>query len=91
MFKWCQVQAGVFSCMMLPPVATVHYVAIGLIIAGMDIIGDVCESYVKRLGDVKDSGTFFAGHGGICDRFDSFYFVAPVTIYYLKFIILSDW
>jgi phosphatidate cytidylyltransferase len=60
---------------------------LGIIISLFDILGDVCESFVKRLGEVKDSGTFFTGHGGILDRFDSFYFVAPVTVYYLHYVL----
>lgn len=69
-----------------PPIDTVYYLFLGLIISIFDIIGDVCESFIKRLGGVKDSGEFFTGHGGILDRFDSFYFVAPVTVYYFTFL-----
>lgn len=71
-----------------PNIDSIHYIIFGLIIGGFDIIGDVTESFVKRLGRVKDSGTFFTGHGGVMDRFDSFYIVAPVTVYYVWLVLM---
>jgi len=83
-------QLSGFHGLKFPPIDTIHYIMLGLIIAGFDVIGDVLESFVKRLGNVKDSGTFFTGHGGVCDRFDAFYLVAPATVYYLYFVVLKS-
>lgn len=44
-------------------------------------VGDLFESLLKRVAQVKDSGTIMPGHGGILDRCDGVYFAAP--IYYV--------
>ncbi len=49
-------------------------------------IGDLFESLLKRIADVKDSGSIMPGHGGILDRVDGVYFAAPVFYIIVFFI-----
>ena len=56
---------------------------IGLIVGIVGQVGDLAESMLKRDVGVKDSSSFFPGHGGFLDRFDSVMFVAPAVYLYV--------
>lgn len=49
-------------------------------------IGDLTESRLKRVANVKDSSDILPGHGGVFDRFDAFILAAPAFYVYLELI-----
>jgi phosphatidate cytidylyltransferase len=70
----------------MPELPLVHAALLGVLVAGLGILGDLDESLLKRWAGVKDSGTLFPGHGGMLDRLDSLLFGAPVLYYYFLYV-----
>lgn len=65
-------------------IALQHWIAIAAICAVFGTMGDLLESKLKRLANVKDSGHFMPGHGGFLDRFDSMLIATPFVWLYLQ-------
>ncbi len=64
----------------------VDWMALALCAAVAGTLGDLVESKLKRMADVKDSGTMMPGHGGALDRFDSLLVAAPFAFVYVWFV-----
>lgn len=66
------------------------FLAIGLVAIILAPLGDLIESRLKRMYQIKDSSNILPGHGGILDRIDGLIFVLPWTALY-AFIIRPIW
>jgi phosphatidate cytidylyltransferase len=67
----------------IPPL---HRVGLAIAVALFATWGDLIESSIKRLLDVKDSGTILPGHGGLLDRFDSLLLAVYAMLAYLQIL-----
>jgi len=60
-----------------------NWIVIASCCAIFGTLGDLLESKLKRMANVKDSGTIMPGHGGFLDRFDSLLVATTfVAVYY---------
>jgi phosphatidate cytidylyltransferase len=58
------------------------WIGFALIVVVAGTFGDLIESMFKRSYGVKDSGNIMPGHGGMLDRFDSFFLAMPFCMIY---------
>ena len=75
----------IFSCTLFSSliyyetgVLSFSIILIGLMTSLFCQIGDLFFSYLKRKANVKDTGSFLPGHGGILDRLDGIFFGIPL-------------
>ena len=69
---------------LLDPLTMPSAIALAVSISVFAPIGDLAESSVKRMLDIKDMGSSLPGHGGVLDRLDAFLFAIPTT--YLVYV-----
>ncbi len=79
-----------FATAIFGALSSTDFLAIGLVAIVLAPLGDLIESRLKRLYEIKDSSNILPGHGGILDRIDGLIFVLPWTALY-AFIIRPLW
>ncbi len=79
--------SGIIISYYSPLFSMVHWIVLALIASVLGTAGDLVESKFKRQANIKDSGTIMPGHGGLLDRLDSLFFVAPFVYLYIHYII----
>ena len=58
-------------------------ILVGLLTSVFCQLGDLFFSFLKRKGNIKDTGNFFPGHGGVLDRLDGIFFGIPFGFIFL--------
>ena len=79
---WAVVAAVVLGLLFDVSPARWQLAVIGATVGVLSQWGDLLESKVKRISNVKDSGSIIPGHGGVLDRLDSVVVSVP-AVYYL--------
>lgn len=63
----------------------------GLLLGVVGLVGDLCESLIKRDVGKKDSAPLFPGFGGLLDLMDSVLYAGPVAYVLWKSLPLVTW
>lgn len=66
------------------------WLGMGALVTVAGTYGDLFESRLKRLLQIKDSGSIMPGHGGVLDRIDSLLFAMPAVCVYLAIFLYFD-
>lgn len=73
------------------PVPFLIMLVVSVLVAVAVIIGDLCESLIKREIGIKDMGAVIPGHGGVLDRVDSLLLTIPLTFYAAQLLQWLGW
>lgn len=71
---------------LLPVLPWWEIVGISFVLSLLGQVGDLFESWIKRVFSVKDSSALLPGHGGLLDRIDSLIFPIVFAVYYLRLL-----
>lgn len=78
--------AAVIASFFLPHVNLLALLPLALVVGVFAQIGDLFESLLKRVANLKDSGSLMPGHGGVLDRIDGVLFATPLMLLGASFI-----
>lgn len=80
---WMAVSAawdGSFAALLAQRFGMAGMLVLAALLAALSILGDLFESLLKRRAQMKDSSSLLPGHGGVYDRIDALFPVAPVAL-----------
>lgn len=63
----------------------------GVVVGLVGLVGDLCESLIKRDVEKKDSATLMPGFGGLLDLLDSILYAGPVAYLLWLLLPLASW
>jgi phosphatidate cytidylyltransferase len=69
--------AGVLGLLVGMPLPSLFIMVAGLLY--LSVLGDLFESWIKRVSGMKDSGAMLPGHGGVLDRIDALTSTLPIA------------
>jgi phosphatidate cytidylyltransferase len=71
---------------LLPHLNWLEMMLLSFVLSILGQLGDLFESWIKRVFSVKDSSALVPGHGGLLDRLDSLIFPVVLTTYYQRLL-----
>ena len=87
---WLHFATPAFNADWSPPSA-LPTIAYGVIIGVVGLVGDLCESLIKRDVGQKDSAKLLPGFGGLLDLLDSVLYAGPVAYVLWQTLPLATW
>ncbi len=77
--------AALASATFFPELPYLFSILLALVLAGFGVLGDLCESAMKRGAGAKDAASILPGHGGFLDRLDSLLLGSPILYYFARY------
>ena len=87
---WLHFATPLFNSTWQPP-AWYWSLLFGGLIGLVGLIGDLCESLIKRDMQQKDAAALMPGFGGLLDLLDSLLYAGPVAFILWKILPLQTW